>query len=390
MGNIKGKVAVVGIGEVPTGKYPDRPITLAITQAAKQAMEDAGITKDDIDVIMPTGSLADPRFNRDLNWGLLTEEWGLRGKVYNQYIFTGGSSHASIMKIAAGLIVAGMAKMVLAVHSDKPGTYQLVMGATWSGADPEWEAPYGSFMNASSAMVGQRYMYETGTTPEQMASVCVALRKWAELNPNAWFRKPLTVEEVLSSKMVSSPFHAFECNVVLDGASAFVITSAERAKELTKTPVYILGEGKRTTHRLISQIPDITKLGFYEAAKEAYQMAGLGPSDIDIAELYDAYPVFPLIALEALGLCPRGEAGRFVAEGNTWPGGKLPMTTNGGMLSQGHTGAGGGFAILVETFRQLMGKAGKRQVKSANIAVETSLGGTWLDCQITIYGKEIP
>lgn len=390
MESIKGKVAIVGIGEVPTGRYADRPAMLAACQAAKQAIEDAGITKDDIDMIMPTGSLHDPYFNSGLNFGLLVESLGLQGKANNLYIFTGGSSSAMILKAAAGLIATGIARIVLCLQADKLATSQQRMGGQFTGGNPEWTAPYGHMMNATAALVAQRYIYETGTTPEQMASVCVALRKWAELNPNAMFRKPLTVEEILNSKMIASPYHMYECNMLADGASAFVVTSAERARDITKTPVYLLGVGGRYTHRELTEVPDITRLGFVEAAQEAYQMAGIGPEDVDIAEIYDAYPAFVLIALEGLGLCPRGRAGRFVAEGNTWPGGKLPMTTNGGMLSQGHTGAGGGFAVMVEAARQLMGKAGKRQVKDAKIAVETSSGGDWCDSQVTILGKEIP
>ena len=135
---------------------------------------------------------------------------------------------------------------------------------------------------------------------------------------------------------------------------------------------------------------DLTRLGFYEASQEAYEMAGVGPQDIDIVELYDGYPIYPLITLEGLGICKRGEAGAFVYEGNTWPGGKLPMTTNGGMLGQGHTAAGGGVAVLVEAIRQLMGKAGARQVRDAKIAVESSMGGTFMDSHIVILGREVP
>jgi acetyl-CoA C-acetyltransferase len=154
--------------------------------------------------------------------------------------------------------------------------------------------------------------------------------------------------------------------------------------------VYPLGFGGRVCHYGISQDRDLTRLGFAEAAREAYEMAGITSKDVDIAEIYDGYPIFPLITLEGLGICRRGEAGSFVMEGNTWPGGKMPMTTNGGMLGQGHTAAGGGMAVFVEAIRQLMMKAGERQVKGAKIAVETSLGGTFMDSQVVVLGREIP
>ncbi|MEJ2487638.1 MAG: thiolase family protein, partial [Anaerolineales bacterium] len=236
----------------------------------------------------------------------------------------------------------------------------------------------------------QRFVFETGTTEEQLASVCVSNRKWAEINPLAMFRKPLEIEKVLASKILSSPLHAYESNMLADGGCALVVVSAERARELTDCPAYLLGEGSRVTHFALSQESDLTRFGWAAAAAEAYAMAGLSAADIDLAELYDSYPIFQLIALEELGFCERGQAGAFVLDGQTWPGGSLPMTTNGGMLSQGHTGAGGGISILVETARQLLGRARERQVPDARFAIETSTGGTYVDAHVTILGNEIP
>jgi acetyl-CoA acetyltransferase len=197
------------------------------------------------------------------------------------------------------------------------------------------------------------------------------------------------MEEIINAKVVASPFTTKEGNVLADGGIAFIVTSAERAKDLPNPPIYPLGFGSMVCHYSSSQDADLTRLGFSEASREAYEMAGVAPKDIDIAELYDGYPIFPIIALEGLGLCKRGEAGAFVLGGNTWPGGKLPMTTNGGMLAQGHTGAGGGIGVLVEATRQLMGKAGARQVKKADIAVATAMGGSFMDSHVVILGREL-
>lgn len=391
---LKGKVAVVGIGEVPTGRHPERPVLGAALEACRQAILDAGIKKDDVDTIIPTGAVGSRRHNADLIFGVLVEELGLLRKAHdNLQVMSGGSSGTSMLRTAAGLVLGGMARTVLCVHSDqfsRLSLQEVIDLFSTLGQSEEWESPYGHCMNAVAGLIAQRYMYETGTTEEEMASVCVALRKWAELNPNAMFRKPTSIEEILASKMVASPLRARECNVLGDGSAAFIVTSAERARELTKTPVYVLGTGGCFTHYTVSQEADMARLGFPQAAKEAYAQAGLRPGDVQIAELYDAYPVFALIALEGLGLCPRGEGGRFVRAGNTWPGGKLPMNTNGGLLSQGHTGAGGGFALLVEACRQLMSKAGARQVPNAKIAAETSSGGTWMDSHVTLLGTEVP
>lgn len=386
--------AVVGIGEVPTGKFPERSALGAAAQAARSAVVDSGIDRSKIDVVMPTGAIFSRDFNSDLIFSRLVEELGLNGSVHtNLQVMAGGASGSVLLKAATAMVKSGLARNVLCVHADKlasgiPIAEAIDVFATL-GIPEEWERPYGQHFSAIAGLITRRYMYETGTTEEQVASVCVALRKWAELNPNAMFRKPLTLEEVLASKTLSAPLHAKESNMLADGASAFVVTSAEHAPDVTATPAYVLGFGGRVTHYALSQEFDMARFGYAEAGTEAFAMAGVSPEDIDIAEIYDSYPVFNLIALEELGFVPRGSAGQFVAEGHTWPGGSLPMTTNGGMLSQGHTGAGGGVAILVETVRQLMGKAGERQVPGVKLAVETGTGGSYMDAQVAVLGSEV-
>jgi acetyl-CoA acetyltransferase len=393
MSRLKGTVAIVGIGEVPTGRFPERSAIACAIEAARQAIADAGLRKSEIDAVAPTAALCSPQFNTDLVTGRVWEELGLEVRN-NLQIFSGGATSSMMLKVAAGLIDRGVARSILFVHADKLGTdvspqAGIDLFAT-AGISREWEAPYGLHYSAVAGLVTQRYMHETGTTAEQLAAACVSNRKWAELNPHAMFRKPLTIEEVLASKILSTPLHAKESNMLADGGAAFVVTSAERARDLCERPAYLLGDGSRVTHFALSQEADLTRFGYAAAAAEAFGRAGLAPADIDVAEIYDSYPVFQLIALEELGFCARGSAGAFVMDGHTWPGGKLPMTTNGGMLSQGHTGAGGGIAILVEAARQLMGKAGERQVPDARFAVETATGGTYVDAHVTILGNEIP
>ena len=393
MNTLKGKVAIVGIGEVPTGRYPERSAIECAIDSACQAIHDAGIPRQEIDTVIPTAALCNAAFNTDLVTGRVVEELGLH--VHNNVqLFAGGATSAMMLKVAAGFISTGISKAILFVHADKLGTsisgQEGIDLFSTAGISKEWEVPYGMHYSTVASLITQRYMYETGATPEQLASVAVSNRKWAEMNPNAMFRKPLSIEAVLASKMLATPLHAFESNMLADGGSAFIVVSAERARDLCEHPVYLLGEGSRVTHFALSQDEDITRFGYARAAAEAYAMAGLTPADMDLAEIYDSYPIFQLIALEELGLCPRGQAGAFVLNGGTWPGGKLPMTTNGGMLSQGHTGAGGGIAILVEAARQLMGKAGQRQVPGARFAVETATGGTYVDAHVTILGNEIP
>jgi acetyl-CoA acetyltransferase len=296
--------------------------------------------------------------------------------------------------MAGSMIASGVVNFVLFIHSEKLATaltgQEGIDLFSVSGISPEWEVPYGQHYSTVAALATTRYKYETGSTDEHFAAVCVSNRKWAELNPNAFFRKPLTIEEVLSSKMLATPLRAKMSNMLFDGGSAFIVTSAERAKDLPNKPVYILGEGGIVTHHVYSQEPDITRFGWAKAAKEAFEEAGLTRRDIDVAEIYDSYPIYQLIAFEELGLCERGEGGEIFMRGDTWPGGRIPCTTDGGMLSKGHIGAGGGVSLMVEAARQLMGKAGERQVEGAKFAVETATGGTYMDAQVTILGTEIP
>ncbi len=391
----KGKFAFIGTGEVPCGHYPERsPLEIA-SRVAKLAIEDAGIKKSDVDAVLSAVAIMDNDYNTELFFGRLPEALGLRKscKVYGVSVAGGGSSHA-LRKTAEGLLSSGECEMVLVVHAQRFSAFTPMAQAEYfakAGCDPEWEIPYGITYNALSAMITQRYMHDTGTTIEEVASVCVSCRKWAMLQDNAMFnQKELTIEDVLNSKMVSTPLTAFMCNVLADGGSAFIMTTAERARKLVQKPVYVLGEGSDYSHRNLTLCEDLSTLNFEGGADRAFQEAGLGPKDMDIAEVYGSYPAIILILLEQMGFCKRGEAGRFVLEENTWPGGKLPMTTNGEALSFGHTGTGVGMAILVESIRQLLGRAGRAQVPGARFLIENCGGGAFSDGHFTVMGNEIP
>ena len=394
MSNLKGKVAIVGIGEVPTGRFPETAAIYHAIESAKLAIRDAGIDKDEIDYSMPTAALFSPPFNTELVTCRVVEELGLKNCKKNCQVFAGGSSSSCGLQMAGGLITSGAAQFVLFVHAEKLGTGLSAQGGidlfAQAGISAEWEVPYGQHYSSIAALSTTRYKYETGCTDEELAAVCVSNRKWAELNPNAAFRKPMTIEEVLSSKMLSTPLRAKMSNMLFDGGAAFVLTSAERARDLTDKPVYVLGEGGAVTHFAFSQEPDVSRFGWAKAAQQAFEEAGITPKDVDVAEIYDSYPIYQIIGFEELGFCERGEAGEIFMRGDTWPGGRIPCTTDGGMLSKGHIGAGGAVSLLVEAARQLMGKAGERQVEGAKFAVETATGGTYMDAQVTILGTEIP
>lgn len=394
MSRIKGKAAIVGIGEFPTGRFPDMSAISFGLASARMAIADAGLKPHDIDCVIPTGAVFSSEFNSELVTCRLVEELGLRNVKKNFQVFSGGSSSSNALQVASAMVAAGVVNNVLFVHTDKLGTGLSAQGGidmfSTAGISLEWEVAFGQHYSSVAALATTRYMYETGCTDEHMAAVCVSNRKWAELNPNAFFRTPLSIDEVMASKMLSTPLRAKQSNMLFDGGGAFVVTSAERAADLPCKPVYVLGEGGCVTHFVYSQEPDLTRFGWAKAANEAFGQAGITPADIDVAEIYDSYPIYQVIAFEELGLCERGQAGELFLKGETWPGGQIPTTTDGGMLSKGHIGAGGSVSLLIEAARQLMGKAGDRQVPDARFAIETATGGTYMDAQVTILGTEIP
>jgi acetyl-CoA acetyltransferase len=381
----------IGIGEQPSGRYPNRPFMGDLVRVGVAAVKDAGLTMGDIDTILLIPCLHSPADQADLVFSRVVEELGLNKKVKAQYmVHSGGSTSDNTIRTAAGLIESGHAKNVLVLQAEKWGSApvtEMIDMLTANGIPREWEKQSGVSFNAVGALIQQRYMFESGSTPADMASVCVALRDWANLNPNAMYKdKKLTVEQVLNSKMITDPIRAFECPMLADGACALVLTSRGNARRLGKDRVVRLaGEGGCVSHYSIGQEREVGKLGWEIAAPAAYEAAGWGPEDVDIAEIYDSYAAVLTSGLEGLGLAPKGEAARMFARGEFSPGGRLPTNTNGGLLSAGHTGVGGGTALLTEGVRQLLGRAGpERQVEGATRAALGGSGGTYMDSQVLL------
>ena len=394
----KGEFAIIGTGEVPCGIYPERSEFEIAYRVAKMAIEDAGINKNEVGAVLGAAHIMGSAYNTELFFGRLPEAIGAKECKITAATISGGASSFSIRKTAEGILRSGETDTVLVVHAQRFSQFsaneQIKYFAT-AGSDEEWDVPYGMTYNSLAAMMTQGYMAYTGTTIEQIAAVCVANRKWANLQPNAMFyKKPLTVEEVLKSRMVAYPLTAYMCNVLADGGSAYIMTTAEKAKKVCKKPAYILGEGSDFSHRSITSAKarDFSKMHEFYApiAKKAYEGAGLGPEDIDIFEVYGAYPIGSLMVMDALGFVEPGRSGALVESGETSPGGKYPCSTNGESMSFGHTGTGCGFAIFVESVRQLQGKAGKAQVPNARFLVEDCGGGAFMDLHFTIMGNEIP
>ncbi len=382
----------VGVGELPSGRYPDRSFVDDCVEVAYRALADAKVSADDIDTIVLIPCLHSFDDQADLVFSRLVEELGLAGTAKSSFmVHSGGSTSDNAVRAAAGLIGIGQARNVLIVQAEKWGSAPLqdmITMLTANGIPQEWEKPSGLTFNAIGALITQRYMAESGSSAADMASIAVSLRKWAALNPNAMYKdRPLTVEQVLSSKMVSDPLHALECPMLADGAVAMVMTSAEGAQRHDAW-VRIAGSGGCVSHYSIGQERNLGTLGWPRAAAEAFEQVKWTAADADFAQVYDSYPAVMAIGMEGLGLCERGEAARTIATGYTSPGGAFPMNTNGGLLSAGHTGVGGGTALLAEAVRQLRWAAGpERQVEGCRRAIVGGTGGSYMDAQVMLLER---
>jgi acetyl-CoA acetyltransferase len=378
--SLRGKAAVVGVAESDLGEVGPgfTPLDL-IGQATLRALDDAGLDKSVVDGLFSASAY---HHMPTLSAG---EYLGIRPR-YSDATSMGGSSFVSHLFHAAAAIDAGLCEVALITYgsTQRSGGGRLVSG---SEADP-YEAPFNPRYPVSMyALAASRHMYEYGTTREQLAEVAVSAREWAKLNPKAFERDDLTVQDVLDSRMVSSPLSTRDCCLVTDGGGAVVVTGAERARNLKERPVYVLGAGEAHWHRSISQMPDLTISAAAESGPRAYEMAGMGPEDVDIAMLYDAFTINTVLLLEDLGFCEKGEGGAFVSGGKISPGGELAVNTNGGGLSYNHPGMYG-LLLIVEAVRQLRGECGDRQVKSANVALVHGNGGVLSSQATAVLGSE--
>ncbi|MFH1149994.1 MAG: thiolase family protein [Actinomycetota bacterium] len=396
-----GEFAIIGTGEVPCGNYPERSEFEIAYTVARQAIQDSGLDKNDIGAVLCAQHIMsnpDNDYNTEMVFGRLPEAIGAKGCKITCMTSSGGASSYSIRKTAEGILRSGETDTVLVVHAQRFTQFTPNEQAKYfsiAGSDVEWEVPYGMTFNSLAAMVTQGYMNYTGTTIEQIAAVCVACRKWAMLQPNAMFNhKEITVDKVVNARMVSYPLTTLMCNVLGDGGSAFIMTTAEKARKVCDRPVYFLGEGSNYSHRTITRgnVKDLDQMTTFTEpiAKEAYERSGLGPEDMDIYEIYGSYPVVNLMVMDSLGFVEPGKSGALVEAGETSPGGKYPCSTNGEAMSFGHSGTGVGFAMLVESVRQLQGKAGAAQVEGARFLIENCGGGAFMDCHFAVMGNEIP
>jgi len=362
-------IYIVGVAEAPLGEVMDQSELSMIALAAREALVDAGLTMSDVD-------------------GLFVNYMGEEGSVqvgeylgiqpsYADSSDLGGAAFVAFLGHASAAIQTGRCKVALIVYASRQRTRASRKLNHWNSkaTSSQFEQPYGLPAPLGQfGLLAARHMYEYGTTAEQLASVAVGARQWAGMNPKAWKRDPLTVDDVLASRMISDPLHRMDCCLVTDGGGAIVVTSGARARDMANTPIRVAGTGESHHQWHIPQLPSLDASPGVASARAAIQMAGITRSDVDVFEPYDATTMSVLLALEDVGFCARGESGSFVEAGNLLPGGSLPSITSGGGLSYCHPGALG-ILLVIETVRQLRGQAQQRQVPRATIGVVHGIGG---------------
>jgi len=384
----KHKIVIAGVGETEQGKIPDRSSFHFLSQASKLAIEDAGIKKTDVDGLVTAFSLVEHTF---MHCTTFADYFGMKPKFFSS-VAVGGATAVWMAAEAAMAIASGQAEVVLCVRGDNT-----LSGISSSGmlaliremCHGEFEFPYGLTTPGGYALAAQRYLHDFGATREQLAAVAVTMRKHAALKENAMNKEPLTIEEVINSRVIAEPLTKYDCSIISDGGAAFIVTTEEKAKELgiENDLAYLLGMGQGYSHQYMTTLENLDQIynAINTSGQKAFQTAGLTVDDVNLAYLYDCFTITVLLELEGLGFVPKGEGGSFALEGRMEIGKDLPVNTHGGLLSQAHLGA---MHHVVEATLQIRGDAGPRQVKDADVALVHGNGGIVSAHSTILLGKE--
>lgn len=378
------RAAIVGAALSDVGRVDHASVFALHHQAASRALGDAGLSHADVDGFMSTSVGVLPPIE-------VAEYLGLQ-PTYIDSTGVGGSTWIVMLEHAVAAIEAGLANTVLIVYGStarsdlKRGlrSGDLVMS---SRGPAQFDVPFGHTLIAKHAMAARRHMHEFGTTPDQLAEIAVAAREHAARNPDAMYREPITVEDVNASTMVADPLTKLHCCIRSDGGGAIVVTGEDRARDLDAEPVWVLGTGSAVSHTTMSEWDDVTRSPAEVSGGLAFSRSGLTPADVDVCQIYDSFTIVVAMTLEALGFCPRGESGPFVADGRLRPGGALPTNTDGGGLSSCHPGQRG-MLLMVEAVRQLRGEAGDRQEGSPQVACVNGTGGWFSSTGTALLGAD--
>ena len=367
---VSSPVYIVGAAETPLGKVVDQSELSMVALAAMEALSEAGLRLRDVDAVFTN-------YMGEEGSVQLGEYLGLQPR-YAESSDMGGASFEFFVHHAIAAIATGRCEVALIAYASRQRSRRnrkRSAAALDGSLAAQFETPYGiPFPIGHYALSAARYMHQYGVTPEHLAEIAVAARRWAALNPKAWVRDPLTIGDVMASPLLCDPLRKLDCCLVTDGGGAIVVARKDRARDAARLPIRVLGAGESHVQWHVAQCPDLTVTPGAASGRDAFAMAGIAPSDVDVFEPYDNFTHAVLLYLEELGFCGKGEAGAFVADGRLRPGGALPSMTSGGGLSYCHPGALG-ILLLIEAVRQLRGEAGERQVPGAEIAVAHGTGG---------------
>ncbi len=375
--------AIAGVAESDLGIVAPKTALQLQAEASREALAEAGLTLADVDAVFCAG-------RDEVSPSLLLAEYLGIVPRYSDSTNIGGASFLAHAGHAVAAIQAGICEVALIAYgSTQRSLRSRSLGGTGAIPGPaQFETVWGLPVPVGGyALAATRHGHLYGTTAEQLAQVAVSTRAWAALNPKAYYRDPITIDDVLSSTMIATPLHLLDCCLVTDGGGAVVIVRADRARDLAKPPVWLLGHGHSHSHLTIANMPDLTTTSAALSGAAAMEMAGVTHDEIDVAQIYDSFTITVLLSLEALGFCGPGESGAFVEGGRTGPGGDFPMNTNGGGLSYCHPGMYGIFT-LIEATRQVRGECGDRQVEGARIALCNGTGGVLSSAATVVLARD--
>ncbi len=379
------KAAIIGVGQTKFDRRPDASIREIAFEAFKETVEDADITSKEIQASIICSATHYDKQRTPA--GVIAEYLGLNPQPTFNVEAVCASSGVGL-RIAWSFITSGLHDVVAIVGFQKmtelsSAEVQEVMGRS---GDVMWESPFGTTMPAYFALYAKSHMQKFGTTEEQLAKVAVKNHFYATKNPKAMFQKEITSNDVLGSRMIASPLKRYDCCANSDGAACIILASEEVARKITDTPVWVAGLGLASSPMtLTSRDTSYNSFGCtVEAAKQAYKMSGIGPNDIDVAEVHDCFTITEIINYEDLGFCERGQGGKLAEEGQTYLGGKIPVNIDGGLLAKGHPVGATGASQIRTLVKQLRGEAGDTQVKGAKIGLAHNLGGIGMYCAVTV------
>jgi acetyl-CoA C-acetyltransferase len=383
-------VAVVGAGKTPFGAFAEKDLRTLAVEAGQKALKDAHAEPKAVEALF-VGNFAGPEFTSQNHLApYIATALGMFGIPATRYEAACASSGAAFfqafLNVATGVYDA---VMVLGVEKMTCQPTARVTEILAGAGDCSTEVLAGSTFPSLFAMIARRHMHDFGTTRAHLSSVAVKNHENGALNPDAQMRKVITLEQAMNARPIAEPLNLYDCSLISDGAAAVILCAAERANEFTDKPVKVMGVAQASDFMALDQKPDITTFAAVRgAAQKAYAMAGVGPKDIQFAEVHDCFTIAEIVALEDLGFVERGCGGFFSAAGNTRRVGSMPINASGGLKSKGHPVGATGAAQICDIVQQLRGEAGERQLKRNSIGLAQNLGGSGASCVVTILGRD--